>query len=118
MLRPADVAFLHGSRPVRVDENRIVIDVQISELLPQASAVEVGADHAHQRDLCSQGAKHGSDAARSAEPLFPFIRVQQDDRRFLADPLGIAPHIAIEHHVAHDQDTWLPQPLYQFDQVG
>ena len=38
--------------------------------------------------------------------------------RFLADALGVAPDVAVEHQVADDQHARLAEALHQFDQVG
>ena len=52
------------------------------------------------------------------EPFFALVGVQQNDRRFLADALGVAPDVAIEHDVADHQHARLAETLHQIDQVG
>ena len=118
VLGPADVAFLDRAGPVGVDQDRLVVDAVIEQHLADAAAVGVGADDAGQGRLGAEGAEHGGDAAGAAEPLLAPVGVQQDDRRFLADALGVAPDVAVEHQVADDQHARLAQLLHQVDQVG
>ena len=69
-------------------------------------------------DAGAEGPQHGGDAAGAAEPFLAPVGVQQDDRRFLADALGVAPDVAVEHQVADHQHARLAQTLHQIDQVG
>ena len=118
MLGPADVAFLDGAGPVRIGDDALVIDAEVGEHLANAAAVGVGADDAGQGHARAEGAQHGGDAAGAAQPFLALVGVQQDDRRLLADALGVAPDVAVEHQVADHQHARLAEALHQVDQVG
>ena len=81
---------------------------------PSASAPTTPA----RDDLGLQRPQHGGDAAGAAEAFLALVGVQQNDRRFLADALGVAPDVAVEHQIADDQHARLAEVLHQFDQIG
>src|SRR6516162_11200074 len=103
VLGAADVALLDRARPGRIAQHTLGFDAQVSKHLPNASAVGVRADDARQRDTRSQRAQHHSYAAGAAEAFLPFLRAQENHRRFLTDALGVAPNITIEHEIADDE---------------
>src|SRR5262245_2769338 len=111
MLGPADVAFLDRGRAVNVGEHGVVVDAEIGEDLPDAAAVVVVADDTGDGDPGPERAQHGGDAAGAAEAFFALIGAQQDYRRLLADALGVAPYVAVEHEIADDQHARLSQAL-------
>src|SRR5439155_8800290 len=94
-----------------------VIDGEIGEQLAHAAAVVVVADDAGEHDPGAQSAEHGGDAASAAKPFLAPFRSEQDDRRLLADALGVTPDVAVEHYVADHQYARLPQPLHEIDQI-
>ena len=49
--------------------------------------------------------EHRGDARRAAEPVLAVVGPEQGDRRLLADPLGVAPDVAVEDQVADDEDA-------------
>ena len=118
LLRPADVALLDRAGPVRVGQDGLVVDALIEQHAADAGAVGVGANDAGQARHGAQSAQQRGYAAGAAEPLLAAVGVQQDDRRFLADALGVAPDVAVEHQVADDQHARLAEVLHQLDQVG
>ena len=81
---------------------------------PSASAPTTPA----RATLGARAREHGGHAAGAAEALLAAVGVQQDDRRFLADALGVAPDVAVEHQVADDQHARLAEVLHQLDQVA
>ncbi len=66
--------------------------------------------------LRAQGPEHRGHAAGAAKPLLAAIRPQQNDRGLLADALGIAPDITIQHEVAYHQHARPAQTLHQIEQ--
>src|SRR5262245_43919227 len=95
-----------------------MVHLQVVEQFADALAVAVGADGADQAHVGVEGAQHGRDAARAAEALLAPVGPQQDDRGFLADPLGVAPDVPVEHDVADDQHPGPAEVLHEIDQVG
>ena len=49
------------------------------------------ADDARNRHFAFESAEHIADVRRAAEPCLALIGPQHNDRRFLADALGVAP---------------------------
>ncbi len=118
VLGPADVAFLDGAGPIRIDQDGLVVDAKVEQRPANAFAVGIGADDAGQSDPGAERAQHRGDAAGPAQSLLALVGVQQNHRRFLADALGVAPDVAVEHQVADHQHARLAQVLHQFDQVA
>src|SRR5262249_52980463 len=118
MLGSADVSFLYRARAGRITEHTIVVDAEIAEHLADALAVRIRSDDACQRTLGPQRAPHRCHAAGPAKAFFALLRAQQNDWRFLADALGVAPDIAIQHQIAHDQHARLAEVLHKVNQLG
>ena len=104
-------------RPESVEDG-LVADALIEQHSADAVAVGVGPDDAGQGRLGAEGAEQRGDAAGAAEALLAAVGAQEDDRRLLADALGVAPDVAVEHQVADDQHARLAEVLNQLDQIG
>ena len=94
-----------------------VVDPLVGQQLADEARLGVAADAADQPDLGPEGAQHRGDARRAAEPVLAVVGPQERDRRFLADPLGVAPDVAVEDQVADDQDAGVAERLDASDQV-
>jgi hypothetical protein len=116
VLGAADVALLDGGGPARVADDPLVVDPLVGQHLADAAAVVVAADDAGQHHPGAERPQHGRHAARAAEPLLAPVGPQQDHRRLLADALGVAPDVAVEHQVAEHQHARLAEVLHQVDQ--
>src|SRR5262249_10915467 len=116
VLGPANVAFLDRARPARVGDDCFIIHAEVGEDLTNALAVSIGADDTGEHHPGAQGAEHGGAATGAAKSLLALVGAEEDDRRFLANALGVAPHVAIEHQVAHDQHAWLAKVLHEVNE--
>jgi hypothetical protein len=92
-----------------------VIDLKIIEELPDASAIAIGTHDTGQGHMRAQGTEHGGDAARPAESFLAPIGMEENNWRLLTDPFRITPDIAVQHHVAHNQDIRLAEALDELD---
>ena len=99
----ADEAFLDRRGPRGVDQQTLRIDGHIAKQLPHRIAVAVIADDTGVGHFGPQAAEHVAHVARSAQANLAMVDSQHDHRRFLADPIGIAPGIAIENDVSEHQ---------------
>ncbi len=117
-LRSPDVAFLDRRRPLGIHQHRLGVDAQVEQHLPDADSVGVGADDAGQGDAGSEGPQQGGHAAGAAQALLASFGVQQDDGSLLADALGIAPDIAVQHQVADHEHARLAEARHQIEQVN
>jgi hypothetical protein len=115
MLGPADIAFFHGRRAIRIVKDAFVVDALIEEHAPQAAAVYVRADDTGETHSGAQRTQQGRDAAGAAQTLLAAIGVKEDYRCFLADSFGVAPHVTVEHQVADHEHPRLPESLDQID---
>src|SRR5262249_41468872 len=101
-----------------VGDDALVIDAEVAQDLADAGPVGVGADDAGQGDPGAEGPQHGGHAAGAAEALLALVGAEEDDGGLLADALGVAPDVAVEHEVADDEDVRLTEALHQVDKVG
>jgi hypothetical protein len=92
-----------------------VVDIELGKQLPDARAISIRANHTRQRYPSPQRSEHRRHAACSAQAFFAAIGPQEDDRRLLADPLRVAPDVAIEHHIANDEHIRLAKSLDKFN---
>ena len=83
---------------------RRLIDFEVVEQFADRAAFGVVADHGGQDRLRVQGGEHRGHAARPAQPMLLPADAEDGNRRLGADPLHVAPQVAIQHHVAHQQD--------------
>jgi hypothetical protein len=77
----------------------------------------VMSDTADQPDLGAECPQHCGDTGGSAEPVLAMIGTQKWNRRFLADPFGEPPDIAVEDQIAHDRDSRATQILHALNQI-
>src|SRR5262245_53249850 len=111
VLRAADIAFLDSAGPAGIDDDTFVFNSEVAEELTNAFSGVVVSDDADKADASAQGAKHRRHAAGAAQSLLPLISMEKDDGCFLADALGVAPDIAVEHQVAGHEHARLSQTL-------
>ena len=78
------------------------IDAPVKQMA-QLAAGGVLPHHAAAGDLGLQGSQHVGDVGRPARPGVATIGLQNDDRRFGADPFDIPLRVAIEHQIAQHQ---------------
>src|SRR5262249_44466703 len=117
LLSTADVALLDRGWPARVGHKTGRVDSQISQQFLNPSRIRILAHHTGYAYACPQRPQHRGHTARPAQPLFSAIRAQEGNGRLLADAFGITPDVAVEHHVADDQNARLPQVLHQLNEI-
>ena len=117
VLCSADVAFLDRTGPSRIGQQRLVVDVHFLHHPANSLAVGVGAGDADQAHPRPKGAQHRRHTAGAAQAFLTAVGVQENYGRFLADALGVAPDVAIEHGVADDQHARLAQTQHQLGQI-
>ena len=117
MLGSANVTFLECRGSTFIDNQAFRIDAQIRQQMTDALGAVVGADNADQRDAPAERTQHGSHAAGPAQSLFALVGMQENDRRLLADSLGVSPDVPVQHDVAQDQHARLLQALHQVNQL-
>jgi hypothetical protein len=115
LLGPADVAFLHGGRAGHVGQDGPVVDAKAVEHGADADAVGVIAHHTGDGNPRTQCRQHHRHAAGAAKAFLATVGAKEHHRRLLADALGIAPDIPVEHEVAQDQNIGFAKPR---DEVG
>ena len=88
----------------RIDEQAAAVDAgPLAIRRRKLAAVNVVADDAGQRHVGLEPAEHVGHVGRSAETCLAAFFAQQDDGRFLADPLGVSPGVAVEDQVAQHE---------------
>ncbi len=117
VLRPADVPLLERGRPVVEGDHVGMVDRQVVEDLPDMPRLGVAADPADQADLRPEGREHRRHARRPAEAVLAGVGPEQGDGRLLADPLGVAPDVAVQDQVADDQQPGTAQRFDATDQI-
>ena len=92
-------------------EDQAAVDVEVVQQAADGAAVVVAADGRGQDRLRPQGGEHRGHAARPAQPVLLALDPQDGDGGLRADPLDVAPHVAIQHDVAHQQNAGVEHPV-------
>ncbi len=117
VLSAADVSFLEGGRPIVQRDDHPVVDLMLGQDPAHEFRFGIPSHGADQANLPAQCPQHRRHARRPAQPVLPLIGSQQRHRRFLADPFGIAPDVAVQDQITDDHDPRLAQVLHATDQV-
>ena len=105
LLRPAQQPLLDRGAAVGQRQHLAVVDLELVEQLADDAAFGVLADDRGQDRLRPQGREHRGHAARPAQAMLLLADPQHGDGGLGADPLHVAPDVAIQHHVAHQQNA-------------
>ena len=107
----ADESLLDRGGARGVGDDRFAIGARGEQQLPQLASGRVVAHHAAARHLGFEPGQHVGHVGGAAGPALAPVGAQHDDRRFLADALGVAPGVAIEDQITQHQATrgW-PRP--------
>jgi hypothetical protein len=116
MLGAAHETHFARGWPSVVGNQRGAIDSGSRQFFRDQSTIGIRADNTGKRDFGIQSAKHVGDVCGTAQPSFLAVFPQQDDRRFLADSVGIAPDISVQDQITEDQDSRRTEPLHFIDQ--
>jgi hypothetical protein len=107
--------FLERGGPVGDRQHEAVVDVQVIEELADEAALVVFAHGGGQDRLGSQGGEHRGHAPGAPQPVLAATGAEDGDGGFRADAFHIAPHVAVQHHVAHQQHAGAEVPFQQSD---
>ena len=110
LLRPAQEPLLHRRAAVRKRQHLAVVHLQLVEQFADDPAFVVRADDGGQDRLRAERGDHRRDAAGAAEAVLLLADPQDGDGGLGADPLDVAPKIAIQHDIAHQQNAWASNP--------
>ena len=113
LLRPPQQPLLDGRAAIADGEHVLRIDLGLFEQIADEAAFDVGANDRDQHGFRPERGHHRGDAARPAQPMLLLADPQDGNRGLGADPLDVAKQVAIEHHVAHQQDPRAHTPTQQ-----
>ena len=117
LLRAADEAFLYGRRAFVVDRQTAAVDAGPFDLMPQLAPVDVVADDSGQRHVGLESAQHIRHIGRASQPRFTTLFAKQDNWRFLAHALGVAPGVTVENEIAQHEHARAAELFQQVNQV-
>ena len=103
VLRAAQQPFLDRGGAISDAKDQAAVDVQIVQQLRDSAAFVIVAHHGGKDRLGAERGQHGGHAAGAAQAVLPALDPQNGNRGFGADPLHVAPDVAVQHHVAHQQ---------------
>ena len=110
--------LLDGGRASGLREHALRRYAELPEQFYYLASFRVVSDDGGQCDVDLEGRQHGGHASGPAQPVFLPVDPQHWDRRFGADPVHLAPYVAVEHHVADHQDPGPSGLGEQLDQVA
>ena len=99
VLRAANEPFFDGRGTGRCGKQQTGIDSLGGEGPVNLHPIRILADHRRQAGAGPQTSDHVGDIGGSPQSAFVLVRTQENDRRFLANPFGVAPEIAVENRV-------------------
>ena len=105
VLRAADKTLLPRGRAPALGHNQVFPQSPRPQQLAHALGSGVRPHHTGEYYLGFQAGEHSSYAGRVTEPVFVPVDPEYRHRRLLADPLGEAKGVAVQHDVADDQDS-------------
>ena len=91
-----------GASPVH--QGAVESHLLLLEQLPRAVRFGVVRQYGSQNDFRIQRSQKGRHASRSAEPLLGVRHIQYWNGRLGTDPIDVSPQIAVQHHVADQQN--------------
>jgi len=111
-----DEAVLERGRTVRVGQQASTVEA--GAVLPAAKVTSGGvvANHAEERHFGFQSGKQGGDAGGTAGSVMLLGFGKDGHRGLRADTLDGTDSIAVQHHVADDQDAWTLESRDDFGQ--
>ncbi len=113
VLGPAQQPLFDGRGAVVDREHQAAVDFQVVEQLADGAAFFVIAHDGGQDRLRAQRRQHRGHAAGPAQAVLLALDPQDGNGGFRADPLHVAPDVAIQHHVAHQQHARAKVPFQQ-----
>ena len=113
VLGPAEEPLLDGRGAVVDGEHEAAIDFQVVEQFADGAAFFIIAHDGGEDRLRAQRGQHRCHAAGPAQAVLLALDPQDGNGGFRADPLHVAPDVAVQHHVAHQQHAGAKVPFQQ-----
>jgi hypothetical protein len=109
--RAPEKTFFHSRRAAWIRQHQFRTDPSVIQQPTKYPAVEIVPDHAGQRHVDTQSPQQHRHTGRSAEAHFTFVGTKYQNRCFRADPLRIAPRVAIQYRIAKHQCLCVTQTV-------
>jgi hypothetical protein len=103
-VRSANKSLLHGGAATGVGHDRLMLNASLRKVPPDLLATDIRPDNARGRSSNLETTEHVGNVRRSAKHRVLLLRLQDQNRGFLAHSAGFANRVLVQHQVAEHQD--------------